>query len=738
MPSLRFIRGLVSDSALAPILSQQGGLTFHLIGFILALAAFLLIIACSVEESAATPSAGATATLPVQSHPTQMPYLTPTALPTYIPPPTYTLSRSATLYPTYTPRPTATPYPTATVARTPTATPTPSPTPIPTATPTPTPKPLPPIPTPTVTPALLELHDTQNTQWLKRAYRDLYRQIQRFAWVQDGLSSLETNTIDELLYIGAGEIANLRETLNLPWVQDDILEREYEAIDRLGVLGYHDTANLTSVLSLPWTQDAISKTEYDIIYWLASASYDDEKAVAAVITMPFLESPDTNDALAIRSMARLAGKGVVSKVVDHPIFQDGIAETETTLIAAAGALYRDAGEIGRLLDPGYAAIETVSSGTVQTPDLKISIVPTGTQSRPGTVEAVKDAVAFVERVMGLPLPVDHVILVLNDHAVTSDYAGTNYGFAVGYLPEYEQRQGTYEWRSLQAGLVHEVAHYFWTGNMSWVDEGVADTVGYMHGIENGLSRGQLKPHSKNCEAHDLAMLTEWDPDSSNRRYLCNYSLGRGLFQELLASLGDEDFGKRLHDLYLLSLEQQEADLTPGIAAVQSVFGIQTDIINKHWAGALNAPENRAFDEGIERTTHDLIEWNQYPTYGGQTVVFEGILLGGAVLVSTDPEGDAYRNFVVRPADNWEWGGFILPPLPGNRTWNLDDHPGDSVAKRYFFYPATRKFVIEFAFPQALGNPQDYVVIVRGFQDTTQEAVISDEIDTLGYARIRVP
>ena len=145
---------------------------------------------------------------------------------------------------------------------------------------------------------------------------------------------------------------------------------------------------------------------------------------------------------------------MVSEVVNHPIFQDGIAETETTLIAAAGALYRDAGEIGRLLDPGYATIETVSSGTKLTPGLKVSIVRTGTQSRPGTVEAVKDAVAFVEGVMGLPLPVDHVIAVLNDKAVTSDYAGTNYGFAVGYLPEYEQQQGTYEWRSLQAGLVH--------------------------------------------------------------------------------------------------------------------------------------------------------------------------------------------------------------------------------------------------------------------------------------------
>ena len=39
----------------------------------------------------------------------------------------------------------------------------------------------------------------------------------------------------------------------------------------------------------------------------------------------------------------------------------------------------------------------------------------------------------------------------------------------------------------------EIAHYFWRDNTGWVDEGVANTVEYMHGLENGLSRGQLKP-----------------------------------------------------------------------------------------------------------------------------------------------------------------------------------------------------------------------------------------------------
>ena len=711
---------------------------------LVALVAAGIFTVCITTNTATTPTLDIETTIEARPTPTLLPTVTPSPVPTLAPKPTETPRPT----PTAIPLPTATPEPTLV----PTVSPTPSPTPIPTATPTPTPTPLPPKPTPTplpptplpptstptVTPALLELHYTQNTQWLKRAYRDLYRQIQRFAWVQDGLSSLETNTIDELLYIGVDEIANLRETLNLPWLQDAISEREYEAIDRLRALGYYDPASLEAALKLSWLQDTVSETEYDIVHWLASVGYEAPQVIVAMISMPFLESPDANDALAIRSMARLADKGVVSKVVGHPIFQDGITDAQTTLVAAAGALYRDVEEIGRLLDPGYAAIETVSSGTKLTPGLKVSIVRTETQSRPGTIEAVKDAVAFIERVMGLPLPVDHVIVLLNDKAVTSDYAGTNYGFAVGYLPKYERRQGTYEWHRLQAGLVHEVAHYFWSGNVGWIDEGVADTVEYMYGLENGLSRGKLKPHRKNCEAYDLAMLSEWDPDSSSSRYLCNYYLGQGLFQELLESLGDEGFGKRLHELYELSLTKQKSDWIPGIAAVRQAFEDQSDIVDKHWAGALNAPENRAFEEGVYRENHHLIQWDQYPTYDGRSVTFEGTLLGDAVLVNDDPRSGGYQNFTLSLTDKPKFVGYILPDVSGN--WPLDND-GDVVASKYFFYPATRKFTVTFPFPAALNSPQDYIVVVWGFQDASRTISIGDYDgggDVLGYARIRMP
>ena len=50
----------------------------------------------------------------------------------------------------------------------------------------------------------------------------------------------------------------------------------------------------------------------------------------------------------------------------------------------------------------------------------------------------------------------------------------------------------------------------------------------------------------------------------------------------------------------MALAVKEAGGTPSIAEVRQVFVGQRSIVDKHWAGALNAPENWPFDEGLER------------------------------------------------------------------------------------------------------------------------------------------
>ena len=550
-----------------------------------------------------------------------------------------------------------------------------------------------------LTPALPSLtdHPTQNLRWLAHHHPLLYRQIAELPWVEDGLSQLERDTIDQLLYIGVSDIPSLEATLGLPWVQD-----------------------------------AISAVEYDTIDWLENLGYEDVPNLAAIIAMPFLQTPDTTDVLALRSMHSLAHEEALAPLMDHASVLDGITEDETTLVTAVGTLYRDTDEISRMLDSGYASIEAVTSAT----GLQLSIVRTGSQPQPWTADALGDAADYAEQVMLLDLPVDHVILVLNDKAVSSTAGGTNYGFAISYLPEYEQMQDTFEGREFQQGLAHEVAHYYWLGNEDWIDEGLANTIEYMHGVDNGLSPGQLKPQRGDCEAHDLEMLSEWDAPIGSPEFDCNYYLGERLFLELREGLDDAEFSEKLRELYQLSLTAQEARQTPGIATVRQVFSGQAGVVDTHWSGALNAPEHRPFDEGVDRISHDLIQWDQHPTYDGQEVSFNGTLLDDAVLssetVSQAREGGIYSNFTLSLADDQGHVGHILPPLE-SRNWILED-PGDTVATVYQL--DERAFTVKFQFPQALDSPSDYVVLVWGYKDDTRTPTIGDNIDMLGYARIR--
>ena len=524
--------------------------------------------------------------------------------------------------------------------------------------------------------------------------------------------------------------------LELAWVQDEISERERETIEELYYMGAGDIANLKAVLELAWVQDEISETEYDAIYWLEVLAYEDPEAAGAVIAMPFLATLEYDDVLAIRGMRSLAYDGLLSAMTGTPAWGSGFTDAQTTLVAAAGTL-NDGQEVARMMNPGYASVETASYQTDLTPNLKVSIIRTGTPSQPWTAGYVSAAVQFVEQTMQLPLPVSHVIVVLNDSAVTDDFAGTNHGQAFSFRPQYEAKQRPYDRYIFQAGIVHEVAHYFWRGNEAWINEGLANTFEYMHGVGEGISPGLLENRRRECEVHDLESLANYNPAKGDPQFRCNYYLGQLLFQELLENMGDTEFPRRLGEFYRLSLAGQEEQQTPGIAEVRQAFYDQVEIVEKHWSGKMNAPENRPYDDIGGITSHDLIQWDQYPTHVGDSVTFSGTVIGEATLSSETIEQarkGGYQNFTLRTADGYDYFGSIFPPFDDDWHW-VSETPGSTVALEYEVDEG--KFRVKFQLRQGRLDPSNYVVVVLGFPDGSRTPFVREEIDTLGFARIRV-
>ena len=387
----------------------------------------------------------------------------------------------------------------------------------------------------TPTPSQLQGYDTQNLRWLEYHYPSLYRQIEKLPWVGDGLSNLEKEIIDEMLYLGGEDISMLE----------------------------------------------------------------------SIIPMPFLQSSDATDPLAIYGMWRLVYEGASTSLQEHAAFQDGISEDEAVLVAAAGTVYRDTYEVSRMLNPGYA---TVESSTRET-GVQLSIVRTGNQPQAWTIGSLADAVEFVEQIMLEGLPVGHVVLVLSNKAIRLGAAGSNYDFAISYSPDYEQSQDTFEGQHLQLGLTHEVAHYFWRDNADWIDEGLANTIEYLYGIDTGLNPEPPETDRRDCTIQSLKELSELTVLTEEQFY-CNYYLGSGLFQELRRNMTEAEFSQRLGELYSQTLAKQELRQEAGIETVRSVFSDHLGIVDKHWYGERQATTGITVGDQYDTNYSGVIELDE--------------------------------------------------------------------------------------------------------------------------------
>ena len=489
-----------------------------------------------------------------------------------------------------------------------------------------------------------------------------------------------------------------------------------------------------AVQALPWVADGVDQGEgetIDTLLYIAARNIEDLKNV---IAMPFLQALDETDKLAVRAMYRLSRNGLLSELLRHPSMQPGVSDSHLVLIIASATL-ADTGEIDRLLSPGYTTIETAELPTSQTPDLKASIVRVGDQGQEWTAEGIRSAVDFIESTMGQPLPTSHVVLLLHDGAVFPYANGVNYGFAITYRPKYEQAQETYEGQVFRSGLAHEIAHYYWRGNLSWVDEGLADLTERLYGEATGGWPVAWQVVRRGCEAHDLQMLTEWDPHQGSPQFRCTYYLGRRLFDELLNNLPSEDVTVKLRDLYDLSLEKQANGSGIGIQSIRQIFPSRAAIVEKHWSGEVNAPANRTAVSDL--LSHDLIRWNQAPTVSRSGFVsLRATLLSDSNLSQTNQQArdsEGYPNFTLYDKNGYV--GTILPTLRPGWNWNLSESSRHAESHEYFIYPDG--FRVAFRFPPILDNPTEFYVVVRGFRDSKMVPYVGTEADVLGFAKIEM-
>ena len=615
---------------------------------------------------------------------------------------TFTVVPAPTLQPTATPDIEATvsagvqqtiearPKPHAAPAAAPRQVPTPSPTATPKAAATPR-------PTPALrAPSLASMHNTNYARWVEQRHPKLHRDIMNLPWVADGLDPVEKEAIDSILYTAVVDAATTESLIELPWLEDELHAGEKESVESFYFVAYED----------------------------ASVAQD-------LAGMPFMQSHQAADVHALDGIRTMIRNGFTANLTSSQVYRQGITDEWAPIVAAAAAT-KSGAAIKEYLNDSAITVETGRYITAGLP-LDITLVrQEGSNGQRETLEATHIAVTGTESIMRLPLPTRHVIVVFDPRAVTLDYFGTNHGYAIS-IKEENPDGGL---PKLQNVLYHEVAHYWWRGNINWIDEGMADTIAATASLNRGHPWG-AKPNSrKDCTTQNISSLGH--AGQGHGQFHCNYYLGEKLFRDLQDRMNQGQFATAIQNLYRLSLEKPPTksleDYRASIEEVRQAFPEQREIIDLHYAGDLNAPHRWDPDDAINTRHHDAVAWTQKPAYQGGVVSFSGRLTGDAGLVARNiDEARRGGSATFTISEGTKYIGSILPELTGRSYWTLDD-PADVVAD--LFRIEGNSFSVSFQWPAAAGSPIGKRIIVWGYINADRTPVFGSEDDALGTSFIR--
>ena len=412
-------------------------------------------------------------------------------------------------------------------------------------------------------------------------------------------------------------------------------------MENLSYVAYDDAGLGLSVVSLVWVQDGIDDLEARAIQELSQLAYEDAEAASRIVAMPFLRTIEPPDVSAMDSLGRLAAfePGAFESVMSHALMRDGMSDDLAPIVATLhGVAETNPGLIAVLLHPAKVIVERRTITLPLAGDVVLAIIRTG----PGaarSMDLLEHAVRGVEQLMGLPLPTNYVGL-LYENAVSGPVAGTNFGTHVAILPEYDADDASREAEFTGSHIAHEVAHYYWSGNADWVDEGAADLMASI--VDGARTDRSLEVTNRPCAyASTIAELESLRSSKSDLEFGCNYSLGERLFVDLYRTLGDDRFLQGFRAIYVASAMDDDDDdpgTSIGIEHLRQAF--RTD------DGAERAVIARWYD-GTE--PYDRSKFDYGPVDPGLPSINGRI---DEAYIATKRDGPAVSIFSARDVSDW--------------------------------------------------------------------------------------
>ncbi len=258
----------------------------------------------------------------------------------------------------------------------------------------------------------------------------------------------------------------------------------------------HHPSLVTAIDNRGWAHNGDSTDEATAAHHLVTLADATDTAFAkAVLAMPFLDVPTPPDAAAVQGLhiaARTHPSDVRSIALEHPNLENGIRDQHAGRIAVLPTTLAHNPSLARRIlnadapDPQRRTIRIDGTAPLH---LEVIRAQAHDSRDEYTLDALETSLRFLTISSGRQPPVAYFALVFIQG--TSGGRGTYHFSHIAIHPNYDVPKNDAKARIAAVLISHELAHYWWHDNQTWLDEGMTDTLAI-------LSNNLVDPTSAPC------------------------------------------------------------------------------------------------------------------------------------------------------------------------------------------------------------------------------------------------
>ena len=292
----------------------------------------------------------------------------------------------------------------------------------------------------------------------------------------------------------------------------------------------------------------------------------------AILSMPFLNSVEPPDAAAVHGLqiaARQRPAHTKSFLDNDPAMISGATDDHAPILAVLPTALLSGPDLAHsLMAQAPDNVQTAHIAIPSSPPVTAAVIRShANRHSPLAMRAAATALQRLIPDSGRPPPTEYFPILFAPTPISTEPGIYNHSH-IAIRPDYDVPPEHPSALNASSLIIHELTHYWWNDNETWIDEGMADALAT---IVLDLPSPPKPPCTDFSSISDLRAA---DPAKTDPSFVCHYSLGSRLFIDLHRHLA----GSQFRDGYRRLLTHANAT-TASVQHVRDAFPSALHIIS---------------------------------------------------------------------------------------------------------------------------------------------------------------